>query len=116
MVKMGYWNSKLGTGRFFAYIDNVFDIERYERLREISAEIVSEKSKISLEKVKDLFCNETGYKTPKIDTRVAIFKDNKILLVHENNGTWSLPGCWCDVLESVKSNTIKKEESGRKNK
>ena len=29
MVKMGYWNSKLGTGRVFAYIDNVFDIERY---------------------------------------------------------------------------------------
>lgn len=76
------------------------------------------KVQISLEKVKDLFCNETGYKTPKIDTRAAIFKDNKILLVHENNGTWSLPGCWCDVLESVKSNTIKevKEESGGKNK
>ena len=37
----------------------------------------------------------------------AIFKDNKILLTHENNGTWSLPGGWCDVLESVKSNTVK---------
>ena len=43
-----------------------------------------------------------------------MFKDNKILLVHENNETWLLPCCWCDVLESVKSNTIKKEESGRK--
>lgn len=97
-----------------AYTTNVYDIERYERLREISAEMIEEKSNINLEKVKDLFCNETGYQTPKIDTRVAIFKDNKILLVHENNGTWSLPGGWCDVLESVKSNTIKevKEEAG----
>ena len=96
------------------YTDNVYDIERYERLREISAEMIEEKSNINLEKVKDLFCNETGYQTPKIDTRAAIFKDNKILLVHENNGTWSLPGGWCDVLESVKSNTIKevKEEAG----
>lgn len=96
------------------YTDNVYDIERYERLREISAEIIAEKSNISLDKVKDLFCNETGYQTPKIDTRAAIFKDNKILLTHENNGTWSLPGGWCDVLESIESNTKKevKEETG----
>ena len=97
-----------------AYTNNVYDIERYERLREIAAEIIEEKSNISLEKVKDLFCNENGYQTPKIDTRAAIFKDEKILLTHENNGTWSLPGGWCDVLESVASNTIKevKEETG----
>ncbi len=97
-----------------AYTNNVYDIERYERLRKISAEMIAEKSNINLDKVKDLFCNEKGYQTPKIDTRAVIFKDNKILLTHENDGTWSLPGGWCDVLESVKSNTIKevKEETG----
>ena len=97
-----------------AYTENPYDVERYERLREISAEIISEKSDINLEKVKKLFCSETGYQTPKIDTRGAIFKDDKILLVHENNDTWSLPGGWCDVLESVKSNTEKeiREEAG----
>lgn len=49
-----------------------------------------------------------------MDTRGAIFKDDKILLVHENNNTWSLPGGWQDVLESVKSNTEKevREEAG----
>ncbi len=97
-----------------AYTNNVYDIERYERLREIAAEMVAEKSNISLEKVKDLFCNEKGYQTPKIDTRAAIFKDNKIILVHENDGTWALPGGWCDVLESIESNTLKevREEAG----
>lgn len=97
-----------------SYTDNVYDIERYNRLREISAEMIAEKSKINLDQVKDLFCNETGYQTPKIDTRAVIIKDSKILLTHENNGTWSLPGGWCDVLESIKSNTIKevKEETG----
>ena len=97
-----------------AYTDNVYDIERYERLREIAAEMISEKSDIPPEKVKDLFCNETGYQTPKLDTRAAIFRGGKILLVHENNGTWSLPGGWCDVLESVESNTLKevREETG----
>ena len=76
--------------------------------------MINEKSDIPLDKVKDLFCCETGYQTPKLDTRAAIFKNGKILLVHENNGTWSLPGGWCDVLESVESNTLKeiREETG----
>ena len=97
-----------------AYSHDVYDKERYERLREISAEMLAERSDVPLEKVKDLFCNESGYQTPKLDTRAAIFKDGKILLTHENNGTWALPGGWCDVLESVRSNTIKevKEETG----
>lgn len=61
-----------------------------------------------------MFCNETGYQTPKFDTRAAVFKEGKILLVHEKNGTWSLPGGWCDVLQSVRTNTAKevKEETG----
>lgn len=97
-----------------AYTSNVYDIERYERLRKISAEMISEKTNISTEKVEELFCNESGYQTPKLDTRAAVFKENKILLTHENNGTWSLPGGWVDVLESIKSNTEKevKEETG----
>lgn len=69
------------AGLFYAK-DN-FDTERYERIREISAEMISHKTGIPLEKVKDLFCNEIGYQTPKIDTRAAIFQQDKILLVHE---------------------------------
>lgn len=96
------------------YGKDKYDIERYERIREISAEMISFQSEIPVDKIKDLFCNEIGYQTPKIDTRAAIFKDNKILLVKENNGTWSLPGGWVDVNVSVKENTIKevKEEAG----
>ena len=96
------------------YGKDVYDKERYERIRDISAEMMAELSGLQVEKVKDLFCNETGYQTPKIDTRAAIFKEGKILLVHENNGTWSLPGGWCDVNVSVTENTIKevKEEAG----
>ena len=97
-----------------AYGKDVYDLERYTRIREIAAEMIACKSDIPLEKVKNLFCNETGYQTPKVDTRAAVFVDGKILLVHENNGTWSLPGGWCDVDQSVASNTVKevKEETG----
>lgn len=96
------------------YGKDQFDIERYERIREISAEMVSFQSDLPVDKVKDLFCNEIGYQTPKLDTRAAIFKEDKILLVKENNGTWSLPGGWVDVNLSVKENTIKEvnEEAG----
>ena len=67
-----------------------------------------------IDKVKNLFCNETGYQTPKLDTRAAVFRDGKILLVRENNGKWSLPGGWVDVNVSVGENAVKevKEESG----
>lgn len=96
------------------YSKDAFDIERFERIREISAEIVSRQTGLPLEKVKDLFCNEEGFQTPKLDTRAAIFKANRILLVKEKNGTWSLPGGWVDVNQTIKSNTIKevKEEAG----
>lgn len=96
------------------YGKDKFDIERYERLREISAEMISYKTEIPMEKVRDLFCCETGYQTPKLDTRAAIFQDGKILLVKECSGKWSLPGGWVDVDLSVKENTIKevKEEAG----
>ena len=83
------------------YGKDIYDKERYERIREISAEIVSNYTDMSIEKVKDLFCNEVGYQTPKLDTRAAIFEDGKILLVRENNGKWSLPGGWVDVNVSV---------------
>ena len=96
------------------YGKDVYDLERYQRLREISAEMVSFQSEIPIEKVKDLFCNETGYQTPKLDTRAAIFQEDKILLVRESNGKWSLPGGWVDVNTSVRENSIKevKEEAG----
>jgi ADP-ribose pyrophosphatase YjhB (NUDIX family) len=95
------------------YTKDPFDKERFERVREISAQIVSMKTEFPIEKVKDLFCNETGYQTPKIETRAAIFNENKILLVKEQD-KWSLPGGWVDYNESISSNTIKevKEEAG----
>jgi len=96
------------------YCKDNYELERYERIREISAEMISYQSEIPLEKVKDLFCSDIGYQTPKIDTRAAIFQEGKILLVHEANDTWSLPGGWVDVNISVKENMIRevKEEAG----
>ena len=91
-----------------------FDLERYQRIRDIAAEMIAHQSGLSLDKVKDLFCCETGYQTPKLDTRAAIIRDGKILLVRELDGRWSLPGGWVDVNVSVGENVVKeaREEAG----
>ena len=96
------------------YGKDQYDKERYEELREIAAEMLSLKTDIPVNKVFDLFCGESGYQTPKVDTRAAVFVNEKILLVRENNGTWVLPGGWCDVDQSIASNTEKEvhEEAG----
>lgn len=96
------------------YCKDKYDIERFERIREISAEILSEYTELPVEKIKTLFCNEVGYQTPKLDVRAAIFENDKILLVQEENGLWSMPGGWVDADLSVGENTIKeaKEEAG----
>ena len=96
------------------YSKDVYDIERFTRIREIAAEMVGQISELPLEKVKELFCCETGYQTPKLDTRAAIFQEDKILLVRENNGLWSLPGGWVDVNLSIGENAVKevREEAG----
>lgn len=96
------------------YGRDVFDIERFQRIRDIAAEMLADRTELPPDTVRELFCNETGYQTPKIDTRAAVFRDGKILLVQEKDGLWALPGGWCDVLESVRSNTEKevREEAG----
>ena len=96
------------------YCRDVYDIERFERIREISAEMVGELADLPVERVKDLFCDEAGYQTPKLETRAAIIEDGKILLVKERDGRWSMPGGWVDHDQSVRDNTVKEvwEEAG----
>ena len=97
-----------------AYTKDRFDHERFTRLSEMAAEIMAQYTDLPKEKVQNLFCNETGYQTPKIDTRSVIFQDDKILLVKEIDGRWSMPGGWVDVNQSICDNIIKeaREEAG----
>ena len=96
------------------YCKDKFDKERFQRVREIAAEMIASKTDLSFEKVKELFCGDEGYQTPKIDTRGAIFKDDKILLVRESDGRWTLPGGWCEYNLTPAENVVKevKEEAG----
>jgi len=80
------------------YAENDYDLERYQELSEISVKLMSEISGTDVEQVKELFTNEIGYQTPKVDVRAVIFKEGKIVLVREKiDNCWSLPGGWADV-------------------
>lgn len=97
------------------FSDNPYDIERYEHLREIAAEMMAEGFDLDKKGVIDLLSREEGYATPKVDVRGAAFRDGKILLVREAlDGGWTLPGGWADPCQSPSEAVAREifEESG----
>ncbi|MDU5333530.1 NUDIX hydrolase [Enterococcus sp.] len=96
------------------YTKDPFDKERFDRIRSIATEMLAVQSPIPIPQLRKLFAEEVGYPTPKLDTRAAVFKENKILLVQEKNELWSLPGGWVDFDQSIKENAVKEtlEETG----
>jgi ADP-ribose pyrophosphatase YjhB (NUDIX family) len=101
------------------YSQDRYDIERYECITEIAHEMLALGSDTKLETVRELFAHETGHATPKVDVRVAAFRDatsgSEILLVRERrDGLWTLPGGWADVGETPSEAARRevREESG----
>ena len=97
------------------YATDVYDKERYQAVREVAAEMMAARSESDTESILQLFSQETGYATPKVDVRGAVFRDDAILLVREaSDGRWSLPGGWADVNASPSENIVREisEESG----
>ena len=80
------------------YSGNQYDIERYKRLQEITAEMIASQSEIAKESVLESFSMQAGYITPKIDVRGAVIRAGKILLIQERaDGKWAMPGGWADL-------------------
>ena len=97
------------------YSKNDFDLERYRRLQEIAAEIISSQSEFTKDAVLGSFSIQAGYITPKIDVRAAVVQDGKILLVQEKvDDKWSMPGGWADLGEYPSEMVVRevREESG----
>lgn len=97
-----------------AYCKDVYDIDRFRRIREISVEMMASLVDLPVDRVRAVFASETGYQTPKLDTRAAILRDGRILLAQERDGRWAIPGGWCDADCSIAENAVKEayEETG----
>jgi len=80
------------------YAENDFQRERNARLLEIAAEMISEHANLEAATLKAIFREQTGYATPRVDVRGAVFHEGKLLLVKEReDNAWTLPGGWADV-------------------
>ena len=51
------------------FATDVYDRERYQAVRETAAEMMAANSDADTEFVRQLFAQETGYATPKVDVR-----------------------------------------------
>ena len=97
------------------YSGNEYDIARYKRLQEITAEMIASQSQIEKQAVLESFSMQAGYITPKVDVRGAVVKDGKILLIQERaDDRWAMPGGWADLGDSPRSVAEREvwEESG----
>ncbi len=97
------------------YAKDVYDIERYEELRRLSVDILSNYATAGKDTIKLTFASDTGYATPKVDVRAVVFQDDQVLLVREKiDGAWALPGGWADIGYSPAEIAVKevREEAG----
>src|SRR5215211_2446085 len=97
------------------YSGNEYDIERYKRLQEITAEMIASQSEMEKESILESFSMQAGYITPKVDVRGAVVQDGKILLIQERaDDRWAMPGGWADLGNSPASVAEREvwEESG----
>jgi ADP-ribose pyrophosphatase YjhB (NUDIX family) len=97
------------------YAQNAYDVERFEAVRQVAAEMMAAGSGTDLSRILDLFSAEVGYATPKVDVRGVVFRGDALLLVRElADGGWTLPGGWADPNESPGEAVVREvfEESG----
>ena len=99
-----------------SYAKDPYDMERYEQVRMIAAQIAASRSEAPASRIDDLFEGELGYATPKLDIRALVLdeKGDVLLVKEKEDGRWTLPGGWVDVGESP-SEAVEREveeESG----
>ncbi len=75
-----------------------YDLDRYRQLSGLAVELLSALSGQPAEALAIELGRDSGYATPKIEVRGAIFDDDeRVLLMREKiDGRWSLPGGWAD--------------------
>jgi ADP-ribose pyrophosphatase YjhB (NUDIX family) len=75
-----------------------YDLDRYRQLSALAAGLLAVISGRPAAELAIELGRDSGYATPKVDVRGAIFDDDeRVLLMRERtDGRWSLPGGWAD--------------------
>ncbi len=91
------------------YGQGAYDRERYEEIASIANQMLARLANVPVSRIEGLVPDfATGYATPRVDVRGALFRDDKILLVREHSdGLWSMPGGFADIGRSPSENIAK---------
>jgi ADP-ribose pyrophosphatase YjhB (NUDIX family) len=93
-----------------------YDLDRYRQLSRLAVELFSVLSGQPAVELAIELGRDSGYATPKIEVRGAIFDDDeRVLLMREKiDGQWSLPGGWADPGDAPSAAVTREilEESG----
>ena len=100
-----------------AFSKDPYDLDRFAALRRLAARIMADHTAAAPERIEALFDAETGYATPKVGVRGAVFDAaGRILMVREivDANRWTLPGGWADMNQTPAQSVVRevREESG----
>jgi ADP-ribose pyrophosphatase YjhB (NUDIX family) len=98
------------------YGADAYDLDRYQQISQLAAELLAALSGRPAGELALALGRDSGYATPKIDVRGAVFDDaERVLMMREKtDGRWSLPGGWADPGDSPSSAVTREilEETG----
>ena len=98
------------------YAQNEYDLERYERLLELTSQEYADYLNLPVGLVKERLQAESGYITPKVGADAAIFDDEGRILLHlrADDQRWCLPCGWLEPNESPQEAVVREtwEETG----
>ena len=98
------------------YASSGYDLDRYQQVGRLAAELLAVVSGRPAAELAVELGRDSGYATPKIDVRGAVFDEHeRVLLMREKiDGRWSLPGGWADPGEAPSAAVTREilEETG----
>ena len=96
------------------YTTDPYDRARFSELQALTDELLRELGRDG-RSLEGLYSEDIGYRTPKVDVRAVVFRDDAVLLVRERmDGKWTVPGGWADIGQTPSECVLRelKEESG----
>ncbi|MFC4426720.1 NUDIX hydrolase N-terminal domain-containing protein [Deinococcus navajonensis] len=98
-----------------AYGQNPYDVDRFRRILELSAQLAALDLPDSARDVRRAYLHNLAHMTPLLAAEAAVVRENRILLIRRSDtGLWALPGGLAEVGETPAEGAVRElyEETG----